>query len=83
MGVRSALRRLWAATMRGRARGRNSVDPETGQTDYGLFVGREERARLERMDAENPPPLSGPITGDLHNDFGRANPAPPPMMPPW
>jgi hypothetical protein len=43
----------------------NSVDPDTGQTNYGLYVGREERARLESLDAENPPRFGRPMTGDL------------------
>lgn len=38
----------------------DSTDPVSGQTNYGLFVGREERARLESL-----PPLLGPMTGDL------------------
>ena len=43
----------------------NSVDPESGQTNYGLLVGREARARLESLEAANSHLLPGPLTGDL------------------
>ena len=82
MGLKGVLRLVWAATFGGGLRP-NSVDPETGQSNYGLSVGREERIRLEAMDAENPAPLSAPMTGDLRMDLLREFPAPPPppMLP--
>ena len=65
MGLGAALRALWRGTFGGLGLRPNTVDPDSGQTNYGLFVGREERARLESLDGENPPPLLGPMTGDL------------------
>lgn len=82
MGLKGVLRLVWTATFGGLGRRPNSVDPETGQTNYGLFGGREERARLEAWDAENQPPLAGPMTGDLLVDFSREHLAPlPPILP--
>jgi len=81
MGIKGVLSRMWAATFGGLGLRPNSVDQETGQTNYGLFVGREERARLEARDAENPPPLAGPWTGDPRVDFSREQLAPPPPPP--
>jgi hypothetical protein len=65
VGIKGVLRRLWQGALGGLGARQNSLDPETGQTNYGLFVGREERARLESMDAQDPPHLAGPMTGDL------------------
>lgn len=82
VGLKGFLRLVWAAAFGGGLRP-NSVDPETGQTNYGFSVGRQVRARLEAMDAENPAPLSPPMAGDLGVDFSREflAPPPPPMMP--
>lgn len=82
MGLKGVLRLLWAATLGALGPPPNSVDPETGQTNYGVFVGREERARLEAFDAESGPPLAGPMSGDLRVDLQREYLAPlPPMLP--
>ena len=55
MGIKGLLHRLWKGVFEGLGARSNSLDPETSQTYYGLFAGREERARLESMDAQNPP----------------------------
>jgi hypothetical protein len=65
VGPRAVLRLIWSGLVGGLGTRTNPVDPDTGQTNYGLFVGREERARLESLDRLNPPPLAGPMTGDL------------------
>ena len=65
VGINGFLRMLWQGAFGGLGARPNSVDSETGQTNYGLFVGREERARLESMDAQNPPHFGAPLTGDL------------------
>ncbi|HYL31368.1 MAG TPA: hypothetical protein VEU27_15740 [Gemmatimonadales bacterium] len=65
MRISTFLNAIWKGVFGGLGARTNPVDPESGQTNYGLFVGREERARLESLEAANSPPLPGPLTGDL------------------
>lgn len=68
VGIKGVVRRLWQGAFGGLGARPNSLDLGTGQTNYGLFVVREERARLESMDAQDPPHFAGPMTGDLGMD---------------
>lgn len=63
--MKAALKSIWSGMVGGLGARSNTTDPTTGQTNYGLFVGREERARLESLDLMNFPPLGGPMTEDL------------------
>ena len=39
MGIKGVLQRLWQGVFGGLGARPNSLNPETGQTNYGLFVG--------------------------------------------